>query len=142
MRLPLSALTAMELLKTYLIVMLGGMFGVAARMWMSSALGATFGLAFPIGTLVVNVLGCFVIGLFTGLTGHGGVWHVSPNMQQAVTIGVLGGYTTFSSFSLQTIDLLSGGHFLQATLNVVLSVVLCLLACWFGLILAGFVNAR
>jgi CrcB protein len=132
----------MELFKTYLMVMLGGMVGVAARMGMSSALSAIFGLAFPIGTLVVNVLGCFLIGLFTGLTGNGGVWQVTPHIQQMVTIGVLGGYTTFSSFSLQTINLLSTGHFLYATLNVVLSVVLCLLACWLGLLLAGFVNAR
>ncbi|MCE9520599.1 MAG: fluoride efflux transporter CrcB [Verrucomicrobia bacterium] len=132
----------MEQIKTYLMVMLGGTVGVAARMWMSSALGAIFGLAFPIGTLVVNVLGCFLIGVFTGLTGHGGVWQVTPHMQQAITIGALGGYTTFSSFSLQTINLLSTGHFLYATLNVVLSVILCLLACWLGLILAGFANAR
>jgi fluoride exporter len=132
----------MELFKTYLMVMLGGTFGVAARMGMSSALGAIFGLAFPIGTLVVNVLGCFIIGLFTGLTGHGGAWQVSPHLQQAVTIGVLGGFTTFSAFSLQTINLMSAGQFLYATLNVVLSVVLCLLACWLGLLLAGCVNAR
>lgn len=132
----------MELFKTYMVVMLGGMFGVAARMWMSSAFAEIFGLAFPIGTLVVNVLGSLLIGLFAGLTGSGGAWEVSPLMQQAVTIGVLGGYTTFSSFSLQTIHLLGTGHYLYATLNVVLSVVLCLLACWLGLILAGFVNAR
>jgi CrcB protein len=133
---------AMELLKTYMFVMLGGTFGVAARMWLSSAFVRVFGLAFPVGTVVVNVLGCFIIGLFTGLTGTGGAWHLSVRMQQAVVIGVLGGFTTFSAFSLQTVNLLSSGHFLHAALNVVLSVALCLLACWLGLFLAGVINAR
>jgi fluoride exporter len=132
----------MELLKTYLLVMLGGTFGVAARMGMSSILDAVFGLAFPIGTLAVNVLGCFVIGLFTGLTGTGGAWHVPLRVQQAVDIGVLGGYTTFSSFSLQTLNLIGEGHFWYASLNVLLSVALCLAACWTGQLLAGVVNAR
>lgn len=132
----------MELFKTYLVVMLGGTFGVAARMWMSSVLAAKFGETFPVGTLAVNVLGCFVIGLFTGLTGPDGVWLVSPKVRQAVTVGVLGGYTTFSSFSLQTINLLTDRQYWYASLNVLLSVLFCLLACWFGLKLALVFNLR
>jgi fluoride exporter len=132
----------MELFKTYLMVMLGGTFGVAGRMWMSSALAARFGESFPVGTLTVNVLGCFIIGLFTGLTGPDGVWLVSPKVRQAVTVGVLGGYTTFSSFSLQTISLLSDRQYWYGSLNVLLSVLLCLLACWFGLKLALVFNLR
>lgn len=132
----------MDLLKTYLVVMLGGMFGVGARMWMSAALAARFGESFPVGTLAVNVLGSFVIGLFTGLTGPDGVWLVSPKLRQAVTLGILGGYTTFSSFSLQTINLLSDRQYGYASLNVLLSVLLCLLACWIGLKLALAINLR
>ena len=122
--------------------MLGGTLGVAARMWVSSALSAVFGLAFPVGTLVVNVMGCFIIGLFTGLTGTGGAWHLSLRMQQAVTVGILGGYTTFSSFSLQTINLMSDRHYWYASINVLLSVVLCLVSCWIGLKMAAAINSR
>lgn len=132
----------MELFKTYLMVMLGGSAGVAARMWMTSVMGPNSGSAFPIGTLAVNVLGCFIIGLFTGLTAQGGVWQVSPQMQQVITVGVLGGYTTFSSFSIRTIELLGAGHIFLAALNIVLSVVLCLLTCWLGLLAAGHINVR
>ena len=132
----------MELFKTYLAVIAGGGFGVAARMWMSSALATRYGETFPVGTLAVNVVGCFIIGLFTGLTGPDGVWLPSPRLRQAVTVGVLGGYTTFSSFGLQTINLLHDGQFGSASLNVLLSVLLCLLACWLGLKLALVFSLR
>jgi CrcB protein len=126
----------MEQIQTYLLVMLGGTFGVAARMWMSSALSALFGEGFPIGTLTVNVLGCFIIGLFSGMTGPAGSWVLSLKTREAVTVGILGGFTTFSSFSIQTINLLSGRQYAYAMLNVFLSVALCLVACWLGLKLA------
>ncbi|MGA7395055.1 MAG: fluoride efflux transporter CrcB [Terrimicrobiaceae bacterium] len=125
------------MLKAYLAVMIVGAFGCAARMWLSSLLAEKYGPAFPIGTLVVNVLGCFIIGVFAGITRADGGILVHPVIRQAVMIGFLGGFTTFSSFGLQTISLLNDGEWGYATLNVVLSVALCLAAVWIGQIIAA-----
>jgi fluoride exporter len=125
------------MLKAYLAVMIVGAFGCAARMWLSDLLAEKYGPAFPIGTLVVNVLGCFIIGVFAGITRADGGLLVHPVIRQAVMIGFLGGFTTFSSFGLQTMSLLSDGEWGYATLNVVLSVALCLVAVWIGQIIAA-----
>jgi CrcB protein len=123
--------------KAYLAVMVVGAFGCAARMWLSNFLAERYGPAFPIGTLVVNVLGCFIIGVFAGITRPDGGILVHPVIRQAVMIGFLGGFTTFSSFGLQTISLLSDGEWSYAALNIVLSVALCLAAVWIGQIIAA-----
>ena len=130
------------MLKTYFAVMLGGAFGTGLRMWLSGGLAAKYGETFPVGTLVVNVLGCFVIGVFAGLTGPDGLFFTSPLTRQVVMIGVLGGFTTFSSFSLQTLNLLAAGDWLRASWNIILSVALCLLAVWLGHIVATTFNQR
>ena len=91
---------------------------------------------FPLGTLVVNISGSFALGFFAGFTGSEGPFLVSPRWRQFFMIGVCGGYTTFSSFSLQTMDLAREGDWLKALLNVVLSFVCCLAAVWLGRILA------
>ncbi len=127
---------------TYLAVMLGGALGTAARMWLSGFLGRQYGETFPIGTLVVNVTGCFVIGFFSRLAGPEGPMLVSPTFRQFVTIGILGGYTTFSSFSLQTLNLLHDGDWLRGSLNILLSVGLCMLAVWLGNIGAAALHQR
>lgn len=124
------------MLKGYLAVMVVGAFGCAARMWLSNFLAQKYGPAFPIGTLVVNVLGCFIIGVFAAMTRPDGGFLVHPVIRQAVMIGFLGGFTTFSSFGLQTIALFSDGEWGYATLNIVLSVVLCLFAVWIGQVIA------
>ena len=129
-------------LKTYFAVMLGGAFGTALRFGLSNWFAMHYGETFPVGTIVVNVTGCFVIGLFAALTGPDGNYLVSPVIRQFVTIGILGGYTTFSSFSLQTLSLFNGGEWLRAGWNVVLSVVLCLVAVWLGHVAASFINQR
>lgn len=129
------------MLTTYLAVMLGGAFGTALRLWLSSFLAVRYGEMFPVGTLVVNITGCFVIGLFNGLTGPNGVFLTSPLTRQVVMIGILGGFTTFSSFSLQTLILFSEGEVIRASLNVVLSVVLCLLGVWLGQTLASLLSS-
>lgn len=141
MRLMFNAVE-MELVFTYLAVVAAGTIGVAARMAMSRAVASWIGDEFPFGTVMVNVLGCFIIGLFAGLCGPQGVWHLSQRTQQAVTIGVLGGFTTFSSFSLQTILLMEDRQFFAAAMNVIASVVLCLFACWMGLMIARAIAAR
>jgi fluoride exporter len=101
-----------------------------------------YGDAFPVGTIVVNVLGCFVIGLFAELTGPEGKFFTSPLTRQIVMIGVLGGFTTFSSFSQQTLNLFIRGEWLRSGLNVVLSVVLCLVGVWLGHLIATALNQR
>jgi CrcB protein len=130
------------MLKTYLAIMVGGAFGTALRFGLSNWFAIHYGETFPTGTIVVNVTGCFVIGLFAALTGPDGVYLASPLTRQVVMIGVLGGYTTFSSFSLQTLALMNGGEWMRATWNVLVSVIFCLVAVWLGQVVAAFFNHR
>lgn len=96
--------------------------------------------AFPWGTLAVNVIGSLVIGGIAALSGPDGRWLVAPGIRQFLMLGVLGGFTTFSSFSLQTLELLRDGEWLMAFANVLLSVALCLIAVWAGFTLGSAVN--
>lgn len=130
------------MLKTYLMVMLGGCVGVAARFWLSVAIASRWGGAFPSGTVVVNILGCFVIGLFVVLTSAEGLLPASAVIRQAVVLGVLGGFTTFSSFSIQTIELMKQGQISLAVVNVLVSVFGCLLATWAGMMVGGWMNGK
>jgi len=130
------------MLKTYLTVMLGGALGTGLRMAISVGMAARFGETFPIGTLVVNVTGCFLIGLFAAFTSPEGAYPVSNLMRQFVMIGIMGGYTTFSSFGLQTLYLLQRGDWLRAGLNSGLSLFLCLIAVWLGHLCATVLQPR
>lgn len=120
----------------YVLVMVGGALGTGARFWMSGFVAERAGEFFPLGTLVVNVSGSFAVGLFAGFTGSEGPVLVSPRFRQFFMIGVCGGYTTFSSFSLQTLELARDGDWMKAWLNVGLSFSCCLAAVWLGRILA------
>lgn len=124
----------------YLAVALGGAIGTMGRYALSGAVANAFGETFPWGTLIINVTGSFVIGLFGALTGPDGRYLVSGVTRQFVMIGLCGGYTTFSSFSLQTLTLVRNGEWLYAGWNIVGSVVLCLLFVWLGAMLAGEIN--
>lgn len=106
---------------------LGGLGRYALTRWM---LGQS--AEFPWSTVAINVLGCFVIGFFGTLTFAGGKFSISEDTRLFVMVGLCGGFTTFSSFSLQTFDLLRSGAWGRALLNVVLSVVLCLVAVALG----------
>ncbi|MEO7724370.1 MAG: fluoride efflux transporter CrcB [Chthoniobacterales bacterium] len=117
---------------TYLWIMFGGALGTGARFSASGPVAERMGETFPIGTLFVNVTGSFIIGFFAAMTDPGGAVLVSPRVRQFVMIGILGGYTTFSSFSLQTLELARDGDWLRAGLNSVLSLVCCLVAVWLG----------
>ena len=118
---------------SYVWVALGGALGSAGRFWFSGVVARHFGETFPWGTLLVNVTGSFVIGFFATLTGPDGRWMVPAWFrQQFFMLGLCGGYTTFSSFSLQTMNLLQDGEWLYASGNIVLSVLCCLLAVWLG----------
>jgi len=126
---------------TYLWVAIGGALGSAGRYALNGLVSRHFGETFPLGTLVINVSGSFVIGFFSTATGPDGRWLASPSLRTFFMIGVCGGYTTFSSFSLQTLNLAAERQWLQAGANVVLSVVLCLVAAWLGHLLAAWLNS-
>jgi CrcB protein len=117
---------------TYLWVALGGALGTVARYAGSSLAAGLFGETFPFGTLIINVVGSFVIGFFATVTGPDGRMLVPGDARQFVMVGLCGGFTTFSSFSYQTLTLAQDGEFVRAGANVVGSVVLCLLAVWLG----------
>ena len=95
---------------------------------------------FPWGTLTANVSGCFVIGLFAMLTGPDGRILVPPDFRQFFMVGVCGGYTTFSSFSLQTLALARDGDMARASANVVVSLLFCLLGVWLGSVAGAAIN--
>lgn len=124
----------------YLWIAIGGALGSVARYGCSDLAARAFGETFPWGTLLVNVFGSFVIGAFATLTGPDGRWMVAPDARVFVMIGVCGGYTTFSSFSLQTLNLMRAGEMDAAALNIVGSVVLCLASVWGGYVVGALVN--
>lgn len=119
-------------MQTYLWIALGSALGGVARYWTSGLVAVRFGETFPLGTLTVNVVGSLIIGFVATLTAPDGRLFVAPDVRQFVMIGVLGGFTTFSSFSLQTLSLMQEGEWAKATANAVLSVGVCLVAVWLG----------
>lgn len=116
----------------YIAIMAGGALGTGLRFWLATLIAARFGDAFPLGTLVVNVTGCFVAGAFATLTDPMGRFMVPIEIRQVFLIGVCGGFTTFSTFGLQTLALARDGDWLKAALNAGVSLILCLLAVWLG----------
>ena len=123
-----------------LFVILGGALGSAMRYLLSGVIAERVGDSFPFGTLAVNILGSIAIGFFATLTGTEGRWLVPPAARVFFMTGICGGFTTFSSFSLQTLTLARDAEWLYAGLNVLGSVVLCLLGVWLGHVLAATLN--
>ncbi|MGA2788506.1 MAG: fluoride efflux transporter CrcB [Verrucomicrobiota bacterium] len=129
---------------TYFWVALGGALGSVSRYWLNGLISSTrFGETFPWGTLAINVTGSFVIGVIGAFTIPEGRMDSQSRAfaTQFLMYGICGGYTTFSSFSLQTLNLLRDREWLYAGGNVVLSVVLCLAAVWLGWMLGSMVNS-
>jgi CrcB protein len=120
-----------------LVIALGSALGGVARYWLTLAAAKAWGEAFPWGTLLINVVGSFVIGLTFTLTAADGPWPASTNLRLFVMTGICGGFTTFSAFSLQSLQLLRDGEWLPALAYMGGSVVLCLagvaLGYWLGL---------
>jgi fluoride exporter len=125
----------------YLWIAIGGALGSVGRYWFSGVIGRQFGETFPWGTLLVNISGSFAIGLLAALTEPGGRRFIGPTGRQFFMYGVCGGYTTFSSFSLQTLELMRDGDWFKAGANMAGSMVLCLGAVWLGYILGAGFNA-
>ncbi len=119
-------------LLTPLAVAAGSALGGVLRYWCSGLIAARIGETFPWGTLIVNVVGSALIGIFAAVTAPDGRLLVAPEVRMFFTVGLLGGFTTFSSFSLQTLHLMRDGEWLFVAGNVVGSVVLCLVGVWLG----------
>jgi CrcB protein len=121
---------------TYLWIALGGALGSVGRYWLNGIVSQRFD-TFPIGTLAINVIGSFVIGILAALTIPEGRMSSEGRAfaTQFLMIGLCGGFTTFSSFSLQTLNLIRDREWLYAGGNVLLSVALCLIATWLGYLL-------
>jgi CrcB protein len=124
----------------YLWVAFGGALGSVARYACSSAMTRWIGAGFPWWTLFVNVTGSFAIGLLAALVASDGRPLLGPDARAFLVVGVLGGYTTFSSFSLETLELARSATLAAAAANVALSVTLCLVGAWLGFASAGLFN--
>jgi len=122
--------------ESYVWIALGSALGGAGRYWCAGVVARRLGEAFPWGTLVVNVSGSLVIGFVDALVAPGGPTVVNAPARQFVMAGLCGGYTTFSAFSLQTLDLAREGEWLRAGGNVAASVAACLAAVWLGRVAA------
>jgi CrcB protein len=117
-----------------LAIAAGGAMGALMRYWLSNLIYECFGRGFPWGTLVVNVLGSLVMGVLFVIMTERTVW--SPELRLGLMTGLLGALTTFSTFSLESVALLESGRFGMALSNAALSVVVCIAACWLGMLLA------
>lgn len=124
----------------YLAVALGGALGTIGRYFVSGLVANAFGETFPWGTLIINITGSFIIGFFGTLTAPEGRLMVSGMTRQFVMVGICGGYTTFSSFSLQTLNLMRDGEWVPAAGNALGSVAFCLIGVWLGAISATAIN--
>lgn len=122
-------------MNAYLAVAVGGAIGSVARFWLTGAMTALTGARFPWGTLLINVLGSCVIGLVAGITLTSHRVGMHPDVRIFLMTGICGGFTTFSAFSLQTLELIQTGDLAPAFGYILGSVALCLLAVWFGWLL-------
>jgi CrcB protein len=126
----------------YVWVAMGGALGSVGRFWLSNFVAERTGETFPWGTVLVNASGSLIIGAVAAFASPEGRLDSQSRLfaTQFVMIGICGGYTTFSSFSLQTLNLLRDRQWLYAGGNVLLSVTLCLIAVWLGYLIGATVN--
>ncbi len=120
-----------------LFVALGGAIGAVARHFASGGMTKLFGRSFPFGTLTVNVVGSFLIGIVLVALPSG----ASPQWRAAIAVGFLGALTTFSTFALETVDRIEQGQIGVAIINVLANVAVCLVAVWGGLSIARWLTS-
>ncbi len=118
-----------------LYVGVGGFFGAVLRYWISGWVYQLTGTDFPYGTLVVNLIGAFLLGVFMAVTLQA---NISTAMRHLVAIGMLGAFTTFSTFSYETLQLLQHGELWRGLLNIGVSIIAGLIAVWLGMLLGRF----
>jgi fluoride exporter len=130
-----------DIAKSYLWVAIGSAFGGMSRYWVSQMVAQKVGSAFPWGTIIINISGSFVIGIFLALTLPEGRLNTSRSfISEFCMYGICGGYTTFSSFSMQTLTLMQSRQWLWAGGNVLISVAACLMAVWLRFVWGSLVN--
>jgi CrcB protein len=120
---------------TYLLVAIGGALGSVGRFWLNNFVAARAGDNFPWGILLINVLGSLAIGIFAAIPA------THDSARKFLMVGICGGFTTFSAFSLQTFELAQRGEWLRAGGNILGSVALCLVAVWLGYLLGAAFNS-
>ena len=111
----------------------GGAIGALMRFWISNSIYAMYGRDFPYGTLIVNVVGSFLMGVLFVLLNER--FSLDPAWRAALLIGLLGAFTTFSTFSMETLNLFLAGEISKAAMNIILSVVMCIVATWLGVLI-------
>ena len=121
-------------MRAVLVVAAGGACGALLRMWVAQGVYGLLGRGFPYGTLVVNVAGSVAMGVV--YVAFFERIDISPEWRAALVVGFLGAFTTFSTFSIDTLLLVQQGEHARAGMNVVLSVLLCLAGCWLGMVAA------
>ena len=129
-----------EIGMTQLWIAAGGALGSLLRYWVTLLTAAWLGERMPWGTILINISGSLVIGVIAAMAESGGRWALSPDIRLFLMVGICGGYTTFSSFSLQTLDLLRSGAVVRATVNIAGSVALCVAAVAVGHAVASHFN--
>jgi len=120
-------------LKVLIFIAMGGAVGAVLRYAASLGVYSFMGRGFPYGTLFVNVTGSLLMGLLGVMMLER--FNIGPEWRAAVLVGVLGSFTTFSTFSIETLNLLEQGDVMRAVTNIVLSVLVCLVAVWFGVLI-------
>lgn len=116
----------------YAWIAAGSALGGMSRYWIGGMVDQRIGETFPWGTMVVNIVGSLLIGFVATLTAPDGRFLMSPSLRTFIMVGFCGGYTTYSSFSLQTLNLARDGEWLRAGTYVVMTTALCLFAVWVG----------
>ena len=120
-------------MKALALIAIGGAFGAVLRYGASMSVYSLLGRGFPYGTLFVNVTGSLLMGLLSVMLLER--FNIGPEWRAALLVGVLGSFTTFSTFSIETLNLLEQGDVMRAMTNIVLSVLVCLVAVWFGVLI-------
>ena len=116
-----------------IFIAVGGAAGALLRYWMSNSVYTLFGRSFPYGTLSVNVTGSLIMGLcYVFLFER---MDIGVQWRAGLMIGLLGAFTTFSTFSIETLNLIESGEQIRAGMNILLSVTLCILGCWIGMVI-------